>query len=241
MLSVSDLNTDTVCKTPPAVPNSSPPFVATFIACPAVPVPILNVAGLNVSSYNILSFAFVLELSVPSNTKASPEFEPLPSVPFNKIDSELFALNPRIESVDNSVEPTALFGIFAEVTFRNFGFFLGADQIVQNSVPAIVFLQVPFAIASGTMLRTTLIYDFFKNKGKKIINIISYVIGIMLFIGIAVGGWTDMIKGWEIGEYQGIGAIEFPVYPIRTVIIFSSIIVVFIYISLIINSFTQKK
>ena len=58
--------------------------------------------------------------------------------------------------------------IFAEVTFRNFGFFLGADQIVQNSVPAIVFLQVPFAIASGTMLRTTLIYDFFKNKGKKL-------------------------------------------------------------------------
>ena len=131
--------------------------------------------------------------------------------------------------------------IFAEVTFRNFGFFLGADQIVQNSVPAIVFLQVPFAIASGTMLRTTLIYDFFKSCGKKVINVISYLIGIMLFLGIDVGGWTDMIKGWEIGEYQGIGAIEFPVYPIRTVIIFSSIIVVFIYFSLIIKSFSSKK
>ena len=58
--------------------------------------------------------------------------------------------------------------IFAEVAFRNFGFFLGADQIVQNSVPAIVFLQVPFAIASGTMLRTTLIFDFFKARGKKL-------------------------------------------------------------------------
>ena len=131
--------------------------------------------------------------------------------------------------------------IFAEVTFRNLGSFLGADQIVQNSVPAIVFLQVPFAIASGTMLRTTLIYDFFKKRGKMIINIISYVIGIMLFVGIAVGGWTDMIKGWEIGEYQGIGAIEFPVYPIRTVIIISSIIVVFIYLSLIIKSFMSDK
>ena len=64
--------------------------------------------------------------------------------------------------------------IFAEVAFRNFGFFLGADQIVQNSVPAIVFLQVPFAIASGTMLRTTLIYDFLKARGKKIINIRNY-------------------------------------------------------------------
>jgi hypothetical protein len=42
--------------------------------------------------------------------------------------------------------------IAAEVAFRNFGLFLGADQIVQNSVPAIVFLQVPFAIVAGTML-----------------------------------------------------------------------------------------
>ena len=131
--------------------------------------------------------------------------------------------------------------IFAEVTFRNFGFFLGADLIVQNSVPAIVFLQVPFAIASGTMLRTTLIYDFFKNKGKKIINVISYIVGIMLFIGIAVGGWTDMIKGWEIREYQGIGAIEFPVYIVRTVIIFAAIIIVYIYASLIIDQFRKKN
>ena len=42
-----------------------------------------------------------------------------------------------------------------------------------------------------------------------IINIISYVIGIMLFVGIAVGGWTDMIKGWEIGEYQELGRLNF--------------------------------
>ena len=131
--------------------------------------------------------------------------------------------------------------IFAEVTFRNFGLFLGADQIVQNSVPAIVFLQVPFAIASGTMLRTTLIYDFFKERGKRIVNRISYIIGVLLFTGIAIGGWTDMIKGWEIGEYQGIGAIEFPVYPIRAVIIFSSIIIVIIYSTLIIKTFVNDK
>jgi len=133
------------------------------------------------------------------------------------------------------------FTIFAEVTFRNFGLFLGADQIVQNSVPAIVFLQVPFAIVSGTMLRTTLIYEFCSKNGKKIINILSFLIGIMLFIGISVGGWTDMIKGWEIKEYQGIGAIEFPVYIIRTVIIFASIMIVFIYASLVFNEFTKKN
>ncbi len=133
------------------------------------------------------------------------------------------------------------FTIFAEVAFRNFGLFLGADQIVQNSVPAIVFLQVPFAIVSGTMLRTTLIYEFCTKNGKKIINILSFMIGIMLFIGISVGGWTDMIKGWEIKEYQGIGAIEFPVYIVRTVIIFASIMIVFIYSMLIFNEFKNKN
>ena len=127
------------------------------------------------------------------------------------------------------------FTIFAEVTFRNFGLFLGADQIVQNSVPAIVFLQVPFAIVSGTMLRTTLIYEFCSKNAKIIINVLSFLIGIMLFVGIAVGGWTDMIKGWEIREYQGIGAIEFPVYIVRTVIIFAAIIIVYIYASLIVG------
>ncbi len=132
------------------------------------------------------------------------------------------------------------FTIFAEVTFRNFGLFLGADQIVQNSVPAIVFLQVPFAIVSGTMLRTTLIYEFCSKNSKITINVLSFLIGIMLFIGIAVGGWTDMIKGWEIKEYQGIGAIEFPVYIVRTVIIFAAIIIVYIYASLIIDQFRKK-
>ncbi len=122
--------------------------------------------------------------------------------------------------------------IFAEVTFRNLGLFLGADQIVQNSVPAIVFLQVPFAIAAGTMLRTTLIFGLVKKRVRLTINLLSYLIGLALFIGIAVGGWTDMIRGWEIKEYQGIGAIEFPVYIIRTVIVFCSIIVAFIYLNL---------
>ena len=82
---------------------------------------------------------------------------------------------------------------------------------------------------------------FLKKEVKDLVNRISYIIGVLLFTGIAVGGWTDMIKGWEIGEYQGIGAIEFPVYPIRTVIIFSSIIIVIIYSTLIIKTFVNDK
>lgn len=120
--------------------------------------------------------------------------------------------------------------IFIEVIGRGvFSAFLGGDEIVTNSVPAIVFLQVPLAILTGSMLRTTITYDHMNKRWRHVVNAVSYLMGMMLMIGIAVGGWTDMINGWEIGEYQGIGALEVPVYPIRTIIIASAIFITLIY------------
>lgn len=133
------------------------------------------------------------------------------------------------------------FVIFVEVTGRGFfSTFMGGDEIVTNSVPAIVFLQVPLAIRVGSMLRTTIIYDQFGKIGRHFINALSYALGIVLFVAIAVGGWTDMIKGWEIGEYQGIGALEVPVYPIRTIIIGSAILIVLIYGAMLARALTGR-
>ena len=120
--------------------------------------------------------------------------------------------------------------ISVEVIGRGiFNTFMGGDEIVTNSVPAIIFLQVPLAIHVGTMLRTTILYDHVGSGARRGIDILNAVIGIALFAAIAVGGWEDMIKGWEIKEYQGIGALEVPVYPIRTIIIVSAILIVGIY------------
>ena len=131
--------------------------------------------------------------------------------------------------------------IFVEVTGRGlFSAFLGGDEIVSNSVPAIIFLQVPLAILSGSMLRTTITFDHLNKRWRQTVNAVSYLIGMLLFIGIAVGGWTDMIKGWEIGEYQGIGALEVPVYPVRTIIIASAILITLIYFVLILRAGAGK-
>jgi len=131
--------------------------------------------------------------------------------------------------------------IFLEVTGRGlFGVFLGGDEIVTNSVPAIVFLQVPLAIRYGSMLRTTIVFDRLGKKGRHFINGLSYCLGVILFVAIAVGGWTDMIRGWEIMEYQGIGALEVPVYPIRTIIIGSAILIVLIYSTLLAQVFVGR-
>ena len=61
--------------------------------------------------------------------------------------------------------------IFLEVTGRGlFGVFLGGDEIVTNSVPAIVFLQVPLAIWFGSMLRTTIVFDHLGRRGRNVVN-----------------------------------------------------------------------
>ena len=123
--------------------------------------------------------------------------------------------------------------IFVEVAGRGvFDAFFGGDEIVTNSVPAIVFLQVPLAILTGSMLRTYIVYDRVGRGWRRAIDAAAHLIGIALFVGIAVGGWSDMVKGWEIGEYQGIGALEVPVYPVRTIIVAAAALVVLIYLAL---------
>lgn len=127
--------------------------------------------------------------------------------------------------------------IFVEVTSRGvFNTFLGGDEIVTNSVPAIVFLQVPLAILAGSMLRTTIVFEHLGRRWRRVVNAVAYTLGMALFVGIAVGGWSDMVKGWEIGEYQGIGALEVPVYPVRTIIIASAVLITVIYVVLLVRT-----
>ena len=132
--------------------------------------------------------------------------------------------------------------ISLEVTGRGLlNTFMGGDEIVTNSVPAIIFLQVPLAIHVGTMLRTTILYDRVGSGMRRGIDVLNAGIGIALFAAIAIGGWEDMVKGWEIGEYQGIGALEVPVYPIRTIIIVSAILIVGIYATQIARAFSGAR
>lgn len=111
--------------------------------------------------------------------------------------------------------------------------FLGAREILGNSVVAILFLQVPLAIHRGNMLRTTLIYDLAGRNGKRIINIITFLLGVGFFVAMGVGGWDDMITGWRIREFEGIGALELPVYPIRTMAVFLSFFGAVIYLAMV--------
>ncbi len=117
----------------------------------------------------------------------------------------------------------------------------GAREIVGNSVVAILFLQIPLAVLRGGMIRTTFVYDLVGPNGKRIIDGLTFILGIAFFVAVGVGGWPDMIMGWRVREFEGIGALEIPVYPVRTIAVFLSFLAAIVYLLLLIGVALPKK
>ena len=119
--------------------------------------------------------------------------------------------------------------------------FHGTNEIVSNSVLSILFLQLPLSILKRNSLRTTIVFDLVGPRGKGYIDALSYFLAGLLFLGIAIGGWPNMVEAWQILEQEGSGVIDIPVYPIRTLIVFVSMISVGVCSLLIYQSLTRPQ
>ena len=62
---------------------------------------------------------------------------------------------------------------------------LGATEIIKNSVVAITFLQLPFAIYNDGMIRTTLLLGSVGDNWKKILRSLANIFGFIFFLGTA--------------------------------------------------------
>lgn len=119
--------------------------------------------------------------------------------------------------------------------------FHGTNEIVSNSVLSILFLQLPLSILKRNSLRTTIVFDMVGPRGKGVIDALSYILAGLLFLGIAIGGWPNMVEAWQILEQEGSGIIVIPVYPIRSLVVFVSIISVGVCCLLIYQSLTRPQ
>ena len=123
------------------------------------------------------------------------------------------------------------FLILWDITGRTFfnAPFDGTIEIVANSMVSILFLQLPYTIYRGAHLRTTVVHQNLPNIGRRLIDIFVAILGIWFFWSVAVGGWEDMIIGWEVDEREGEGSIRVPIYPVRSLIIVFAIVSMFVY------------
>jgi TRAP-type C4-dicarboxylate transport system permease small subunit len=115
------------------------------------------------------------------------------------------------------------FFILAEIVFRAFSLpFSGAKEIVANSVVIIVFLQIGFAIRSGSMLQADFLVAMFNSKVQRVLTVFGYLLGAFFFFFIMQAGYEKAIRSFVRGEFDGAGALQVPIWPSRWMIVLGS-------------------
>ena len=101
---------------------------------------------------------------------------------------------------------------------------LGIKELVANSIVIIAFLQLPYTVRIGAMLRAEIIDGWLSPAGLRILLAVAYVLGAVLFFLIVVASWEPMLRAWATGEYEGEGGLRVVTYPVRTVIVAGSVL-----------------
>ncbi len=109
----------------------------------------------------------------------------------------------------------------------------GTKEIIQNSVVAITFLQLPLAIYSGSMLRTSIFADAVPPVLRKLLRTFGALLGLIFFIGLIWSTWPSFWDAYRIGEYEGEGALRVPTWPVRGTVLVMSVFGGWAYITMI--------
>lgn len=110
----------------------------------------------------------------------------------------------------------------------------GTKEVLQNSVIAVTFLQIPLAIFSGSMLRTTLLIDLLPTFIKKLIRTIALALGFALFAAIGYATFPEAIEAYQLAEYEGEGSLRIYTWPVRFLIVITGALAAFAYLTLIV-------
>ncbi len=110
----------------------------------------------------------------------------------------------------------------------------GTKEIIQNSVVAITFLQLPLAIYSGSMLRTSIFADAVPPAVRRLLRTFGALLGLVFFIGLIWSTWPAFFDAYRIGEYEGEGALRVPTWPVRGTVLVMSVFGAWAYISMIV-------
>jgi TRAP-type C4-dicarboxylate transport system permease small subunit len=125
------------------------------------------------------------------------------------------------------------FVALADIIFRAINLPLqGTKEIVANSIVIIVFLQVSFAIRSGSMLNADFLIHGFTPKVRRVLTTFGLLLGAAFFAILFHGGIDPAFRSFANGEFDGEGALRVPVWPTRFAILIGSALAVVNYLLL---------
>ena len=106
----------------------------------------------------------------------------------------------------------------------------GTKEILQSSVILITFLQLPLAVFSGSMLRTTLLVEMVPPFVQRLMRSLCYVLGAALFGALAFATVPEALEALRLAEFEGTGAFRIYTWPIRFLIAISAGFAAFAYL-----------
>lgn len=98
----------------------------------------------------------------------------------------------------------------------------GTKEIVANSVVIIVFMQIGFAVRSGSMLRADFLVLAMPKPIQKLLLIFAFALGAAFFFFLLKAGIKPAVRSFANWEFDGEGALRVPVWPTRWMIIFGA-------------------
>lgn len=116
----------------------------------------------------------------------------------------------------------------------------GTSEVIRNSVVAITFMQLPLAVFSGSMLRTELASGSVGMVPRRLLRTGAFILGAIMFGLIAWSSWGSAITAFNIGEYEGEGALRVPTWPVRFLLIGTSVYAAIAYLGMIWLDWTDQ-
>lgn len=112
------------------------------------------------------------------------------------------------------------FFILADIIFRALNIPIsGTKEIVANSVVIIVFMQVGYAVRSGSMLRADFLVVMMPQILQRFLLILALLAGAAFFLFLLKAGIKPALRSFANGEFDGEGALRVPVWPARFAIL----------------------
>jgi len=104
--------------------------------------------------------------------------------------------------------------------------FQGVSEIVSSCIIILCFFEIPYILMRGSHVRTTLVYEKVSERVRHIIDLVSCLIGILVFTLILVSSWPGFVHAVKIGDAEIAGSVRITTIPGRFSIILGSTLMI---------------
>ncbi|MEJ2719453.1 MAG: TRAP transporter small permease, partial [Deltaproteobacteria bacterium] len=105
----------------------------------------------------------------------------------------------------------------------------GTPELVKVSLVAIVFLEITHTLREGRHVRSTILLSKVSPGAMLVLEGLANLLGLVLFALLCYSSWPLTVAAWRCLEYEGEGSLCVPTYPVRTIILVTSALMVIQY------------